>query len=123
MKLERKVYENRAEKVGDFFIGVALCIGLNIVLWVAATLLGTLVGGLFSSDSFGTVQSIGAIVVLILECIPFVINIGVIIYFGLTRYWIALGMLGAIALALLITACLVAGCFLLIGGVSGGFGN
>jgi hypothetical protein len=122
MKLERKVYETRAQKVGDLFIGVGLMIGVNIVFGVISALLAGAFSSL-SSDS-GVFQTISSILLFALYCVPFAVNIGLIIYFGLTRYWIALGMLSVIASGLLITLCLSAACFVLLGGgLSGWFNN
>ena len=39
MHLQRKVYETRAQKVGDFAIGVGLMIGINAVIGVLLVLL------------------------------------------------------------------------------------
>jgi hypothetical protein len=125
MNLERKVYETRSQKVGDFFIGVGLCIGLNILLSMILTMivpLGFGVVGSITTDS-NLSGSIFTILGIIAYGLPCIIQIGLIIYFGLTRYWIALGMLAAIALGLLITLLLGAACFALIAGLSGGFGK
>jgi ABC-type methionine transport system permease subunit len=46
-----------------------------------------------------------AILATLLNCLPFVLNILVFIFFVFTRYWIALGMLGAFGASLLLTLC------------------
>jgi hypothetical protein len=122
MKLEHKIYETRAQKVGDFFIGVGLVIGVNIVFGVVSALLVGAFSSL-SSDSGSVFQIISSILLFALYCVPFVINIGLIIYFGLTRYWIALGMLGVIAFGLLLSLLLSAACFILLGGGMAGWFN
>ena len=77
----------------DFFIGIAILVALNLLLWVLY---------LVTHSAF-------------FSLIPWLANIGLVIYFGLTRYWVALGMLGGLGLAFIIaTVLLAAGCFALI---------
>ena len=40
MNLERKVYETRSQKVGDFFLGVGLTIVLNLALSLGEKIVG-----------------------------------------------------------------------------------
>jgi len=123
MSLQRKVYETRSQKVADFLIGVGLMIGVNAVFYIIAMILAsgmTFWGGSSSGSAFGNV---GSIVLSALYCLPFVVNIGLMIYFGLTRYWIALGMLALIAFGLLMAFLLSAACFVLTGAGSAGWFN
>ena len=90
MKLERKVYTTRNEKVLDFVIGFAG--------WF-------LVNGLLYGCSFFILQQMssdttGSLVALLLGLIPLLANIAALIFFAFTRRWIALGMLAAFALVL-----------------------
>ncbi|MGC1377655.1 MAG: hypothetical protein WA821_15580 [Anaerolineales bacterium] len=122
MSPQRKIYETRSQKTGDFFIGVGLMIGMNVIIGLLLDLL--LVGmGAFSGAAGTTTFTIYQLVMFVLSCAPFVVNIGLIIYFGLTRYWIALGMLAVIAFLLLISLCLTAACFVLLGGGMAGWFN
>ena len=125
MSPQRKVYETRTQKVGDFFIGVGLVIGVNVLFGIVLSLLVGMTSSLLSgSNSSSAVASIGSMLSIVLYCAPLVVNIGAIIYFSLTRYWIALGMLAVIAFGFLITLCLTAACFALIGGgLAGWFNN
>ena len=104
--LVRKVYETKEEKRRDLIIGVVGFFVINGVLVCSSSLLGGLVNN--SSLDFNIIETI----TFILACIPFLINIGLIIYFAFTRAWIALGMLAA--LAVLFALAIVAGIFLTI---------
>jgi hypothetical protein len=91
MKLTRKVYTTRNEKIIDFVIGFVgwflvngLLYGCSIVILQARPF--------ETSDSF---------VALLLGVLPLLINIGALILLAFMRRWIALGALAAFALALL----------------------
>ena len=118
MKLERKVYTSRDQKVGDFMLGVGLIIALNVAFLAIYLILATLDSVFYTTLNSGNFQDFGTLVTLALSFLPFVLNILVMIYFGLTRYWIALGMLGGFAVALLVVLILGAACFALIAGIS-----
>ena len=90
MKLERKVYTTRSEKVLDFVIGFVGWFLVNGLLY------GCSIWVLQSIDSSSS-QSLPA---LLLGLLPLLINIGALIFFAFTRRWIALGMLAAFALVL-----------------------
>lgn len=108
----RKIYETEAEKKKDFWRGVGLFFGLNILLGICSW--GSTV--LFFNWAYPAAIPVGgspspaADLVSALSCImsllPWVINIGLIIYFALTRSQIALGMVAGFGFALLITICL-----------------
>jgi hypothetical protein len=90
MKLERKVYTTRNEKVLDFVPG--------FIGWF-------LVNGLLYGCSILMLQSLASsapdsIAALLLGLLPLLINIGALIFFAFTRRWIALGILAAFALVL-----------------------
>ena len=90
MKLERKVYTTRNEKVLDFVIGFAGWFFVNGLLY------GCSIAILQAIDS----SSSQSIPVLLLGLLPLLINIGALILFAFTRRWIALGILAAFALVL-----------------------
>lgn len=102
MKLEKKEYANRAEKRKDFAIGVGLFLGFNVLL----LLISSVVLGLAAVPMSGLDEETGSIIILVLTCLTYVVpilaNLGLLIYFTLTRTWIALGMLGTFAFLVLL---------------------
>ncbi|GIK10906.1 MAG TPA: hypothetical protein PKC99_04210 [Anaerolineales bacterium] len=103
----RKEYASPAEKKKDFWIGVVLFFVLNILLVACQWGLGF---GLVSvspnlpSDEISS--ALGTILSWIMILLPWALNIGLIVYFALTRSQIAVGMLAGfgIALALVVAA-------------------
>ena len=118
--LTKKTYETAAEKKRDFWIGVGLWFGLNIVLtlcsWGAQ---GLLFGLLSSTVDYNSSVDVYTLVSLIMGAIPLLVNIGLIVYFAFTRSQIALGMLAGFGIALLLVICLgvifTAACFVILG--------
>lgn len=110
MKLQKKVYETRAEKKKDFLIGVGVFLGLNVLLYLLAILASFLTQT--TTNDVKTIVFLGCWYIL-----PFLANIGVIIYFALTRSWIAMGMLGTfgglILLSLVLSCIASVVCFVL----------
>lgn len=119
MKLQKKIYTTRREKVTDFIIGAAIFILLNGLViglsglsrWASSS------HGFWDTQPFETLLDLLDIV---LVCLPWVLNILAIVFFVLTRPWIALGMVGIIALLFVLSmiavviamiACFVAGGF------------
>jgi hypothetical protein len=89
MKLTRKVYTTRNEKILDFVIGfVGWCL-INGLMYACSITFLTYAGA--QQDSI----SIALLVV------PLIVNIVGLIFLGMTRRWIALGALAAFALLLL----------------------
>jgi hypothetical protein len=123
MKLQRKTYSTRGEKIRDLVIGIviwhAINIGLTILFFLATTVLGGFVSGIMTGNSAIWAQ-MGGLAATLLGCLPFLLNIAAMIYFGLTRYWIAIGMLGSFAFWFLISICLAlifgAACFAALSG-------
>ena len=114
MKLERKIYETRSQKVGDFLLGIGLFIAINVVFGALMSFGLGLVSAFFSSASVGGrggMSTLYNLLLTVVYCLPFVIHFVALIYFGLTRHWIALGMLAAFAIVLLIGLLLAAACF------------
>ena len=119
MKFQRKVYANNNEKVVDAIIGVVLWHLINIVLGVIFSIAFSAMASVPFGDA--NLSNTMNIISLVTGCIPFIFNVGLMIYFGLTRYWIALGMLGTFAAYLILTICLLvffgAACFAILGGL------
>jgi len=91
MKLTRKTYETRNQKIVDFVLGFVGWYLLNGLMY-------------FCSFAFLTyVSSEQDAISLALLVVPLVVNIVGLILLGLTRRWIALGALAAFALLLLAT--------------------
>ena len=118
---KRKVYTTRGEKVVDFIIGIGLVIVINTILGVLFWGLSYLSSNLSTS---GTAINLLGIVGIVLNCLPYVINIGLMVFFGFTRPWIALGMLATVGALLALSLCLAVAvavwCFAMLGGFGGG---
>jgi hypothetical protein len=121
MNLTRKTYSTRSEKIIDFIVGFIGWFVLNGVMGGASSLAFNLLSAtpLPSDPNFQTALGILS---LVLTCLPLLVNVGLIVFFAFTRYWIALGMLGALAAALIVVICiavLIGGaCLALIAGYS-----
>jgi hypothetical protein len=107
MNLTRKIYQARNEKTVDCLIGFGGWVVLNVIfagigfgLFVA---LGSVRPDYYYSEGYNSLVSLLGVM---LTCLPLLINIGAIIYFALTRYWIALGALVAFTASLLLIICL-----------------
>jgi hypothetical protein len=97
MRLTRKTYTTRREKVIDFVIGFFGWFIVNGVLYACSIA----VLSQFASESIPE-----PLPVLFLVALPLLINIAALILLGLTRRWIALGALAAFALLLIGTLLL-----------------
>jgi hypothetical protein len=98
VKLEKKVYTTRAEKQKDLFIGIGVFLGLNVLLFIITVLVAALVPR-GRSDIEG---QIFYLISILFSFLPYIANVGLAIYFALTRYWIALGMIVAFGFLMLI---------------------
>lgn len=115
--LVSKEYADEAEKKKDLWRGFWLWWGLNILLWVVSTALAVGASNFTYSDN-ELVSSIASVAGLLVGLLPWLINIGFIIFFAFTRSQMALGMLLAfgVALAIVIVLGIVFAvvCFVLI---------
>lgn len=106
--LTPKVYETDAEKKRDFWIGVGIFFVLNIVLTLCQWGVGA--DALTVSPTNGSSDFVSSTLFTILSWVflllPWVINIGLIIYFAFTRNQVALGMVAGFGIALAIVICL-----------------
>lgn len=116
MKLQKKVYASSAEKQKDLAIGVGVFVGLNFFFYAIAVLVSSLLPLLGES---GTESLISLISLCLSYTLPFLINIGALIYFALTHTWIALGMVATfgflVILAMILGMILSVVCFATIG--------
>ena len=125
MAFKPKIYETAAEKKKDFWLGVGLFFALNIVLTLCQWGLGF--GFISLSPNFNysdpTFSALYSVLSIFFYILPWLINIGLIIYFAFTRGQIALGMVAGFGIALLLTLCLglifTVWCFYALG--SGGY--
>lgn len=95
MKLVRKNYETQQEKRMDFVTGIGIWFVLNVLLGAVIVAIPFWAGG---RDFVGQLSPL----ISVLSFLPFLVNIGLAVYFAFTRYWIALGMLAAYAAAILL---------------------
>ena len=93
-----------AKKRRDFWMGVGLYFGLNLVMW--ACQLG--VSLLWSFNDPYTWGQQTDWLTTIIGFLPYVVNIGLIIFFAFKRPQMALGMLAGFGMALLLVVCLLA---------------
>lgn len=123
MNFSRKEYTSEAEKKKDFWIGFAGWFIGNIILCLLQFLGSTLVLGLVGAFDQGNTDLSGAAVnaiSILLSVLPWLLNLGLLIFFAVTRTQIALGMLVAfavsIALVILAGVVLTVACFVLAQG-------
>jgi hypothetical protein len=121
MNLTRKTYSTRNEKTIDFIIGFVGFFVLNGVVGGAGSVIFSLLSAtpLAFDENF---QTLLGFLSLALTCLPLLINLGLIIFFAFTHYWIALGALAAFAAALVVVICIAliwgAVCFALLAAYS-----
>jgi hypothetical protein len=99
MKLSRHVYTSLLEKIVHAVLGFILFLALN---FVSLLLYLRLFWELYAPPANG--QAAYGLTFLLL-------NIGLLIYFGFTRYWIALGALVVCAIWFVIVLLMAPGCF------------
>lgn len=106
MKLTRKTYTTRNEKIIDFAIGFVGIIIFNAVMWLInfgiAMLFPLLVRFALHNDAVWNL-AIGA--GLIFPLAQLLINLALLIFFALTRKWIAAGMLAFLVLLFVVALC------------------
>lgn len=104
LNLQRKEYATPAEKKRDFWRGFWLWWGMNVVLSIATMYLLPSFGP--SRDDNEVASTLRLVVVLLVVLLPYVINIGLVIYLAQTRSQMALGMLAAFGTGLAIVIIL-----------------
>jgi hypothetical protein len=97
MSFTRHHYQTHAEKTNDFLLGFVGWSLLNVTFGSALML------GPSPINYSGQQHTIVVFFVAALVFVSWMLNIGFLVYFGFTRYWIALGILVAwAAIALLV---------------------
>ena len=121
MKLTRKEYTSEDEKKKDFRLGLIGWYVGNILLCLFQFGVGALVtawSGSFTPED-GGVYALANVAAWILTLLPWVVNLGLLIYFALTRSQIALGMAvgfaSAIVLVIIAGVVLTVACFVMMG--------
>ena len=106
--LTRKVYTGPSEKKKDFWRGVGLFFGLNVVMALCSWGVSTAIYNMAYTPNGTNTQLVNvySVVSFMLGVIPLLINIGLIVFFAFTRSQIALGMLAGFGIALLISIIL-----------------
>ncbi|MEB2332731.1 MAG: hypothetical protein OZ914_00240 [Anaerolineaceae bacterium] len=120
--LTRKEYTDPAEKKRDFWLGVGIFFVLNIALILCRWGLGYGVLAV-SPDTVNSsspmAMILGGMILWGLLLLPWVLNIGLIVFFALTRSQVALGMVAGFGIALVIVICLgvifTVWCFAMLG--------
>jgi hypothetical protein len=119
-RLTRKEYTDPVEKRRDFWSGFGLWFALNIILTICSwgvTVLFTYGSATSTSGGLDTALSgLYSVLGILLSLAPWVLNLGLLIYFGLTRTQVAFGMLAAfgvvLALGLILGVVTSVGCFI-----------
>jgi hypothetical protein len=112
LRITRKVEYLPAEKRLDFVIGFAGWFVLNVLIWVVASLVSTVMSVTYFAvypNLQGASSLAGSVFTVLNGCVglglPVVANLGGLIYFGVVRRWIALGALSAFGLSALCVLC------------------
>ena len=124
MNLTRKIYTTSNEKTVDFLLGFFGWFILNAIVSGALYALSIALTGISTygdGTNFDALQTVTGAVGLVCNGLIFLANVGLLIYFGLTRYWIALGALTAFAVSIVLVLCAAifigVACFLLFSGM------
>jgi hypothetical protein len=103
------VYRTRSEKGTDFILGIVLFIAINIVLIALVPF------ALSIASQNGSMQNSNIAFAAFFFALACFVDFAAIIYFALTRSWVAMGMLTFFALAfaipLIFAALFAAFCF------------
>lgn len=108
MNLHRHTYNARGEKTIDFVIGfVGWWVVNAIILGISQVILPIVMVGLGGVDlDRSLTDTLVTLLGLATTCLPLLLNVGAVVVFAFTRYWIALGALAAFGAALLVAMCI-----------------
>jgi len=103
MRITRHSYTKRGEETDDFMVGLVGWFICNVIVGSAVYfgpifLTPIMVAGETDPQRIAAAQNIVNLIAIELGYLSLVLNIGLMIYFGFTRYWIALGMLAGFTL-------------------------
>lgn len=122
MKLSRKSYATRSEKIIDFVLGFFGWFVLTALLGGLLQLVSGLMAWAAGRAGIDTAGNLYLVAGLAVYGLVFLIQVALVVFFAFTRGWIALGALTAFALTLFIVICLavlIGGtCFALLGGLN-----
>jgi hypothetical protein len=104
MNLSRHIYTSRREKIGHAVLGLILFLVLNVAS--VALLIGLSLSSGVLSDTLNTANGTAAYGLTTL-----LLNVGLLIYFGFTRYWVALGALVVCTIWFVVVLLLAPQCF------------
>lgn len=104
MRLPRKSYETRNQKVIDFVIGFFGWFLLNAAMWGGATLVTR-----WLAEGRGDGNQVATVLTFLAWCLPLAVNLVALYFLAITRRFVALGALAAFGLVLLIP--IIAGIF------------
>jgi len=105
VNLSRHTYETRSQKTAHFLIGFFGWFVLNVVVGGVLSFGVSLLSAAIPAND-ADAQNILGYVSLGLSCLSLLLNVGLLIYFGFTRHWIAFGALAAFAVVLLLILCI-----------------
>jgi hypothetical protein len=102
MNFSRHLYTSTREKIVHAFLGLILFLVLNVA--AVALFLGLISGPL--AETWNTANGTAAYGLMTL-----LLNVGLLIYFGFTRYWVALGALVICSIWFVVVLLLAPQCF------------
>lgn len=115
--MKRKKYLTREEKALDLVIGFVGFLVFNVVICLLLYAVGILVA-IVGYELGGTGELMEQVRIYITFILPWVINIGLLVFFGWWRSWIAIGALFAMGFLLMLHIltgiCGIVACLMLI---------
>ena len=109
MNSRRKIYDTRRQKTIDFIIGFVGFFILNALMTLGFILASSgfveLTNVLDSTSIDQIYNAVGGIIGWVLVCAPWLINLGIPIWFAFRQYYIAIGYASAFGTFLFITIC------------------
>lgn len=122
MTFARNTYLTRNAKIIDFVIGFIGWIVLNVLIAVFVQFIVaglSVAGGALDGGGSGVPDGMLIVIGLVSLCVPLVVNVGLLLFLALTRYWIALGAAAAFVLALVVGLCAGVFFFVFAAGMAG----
>jgi hypothetical protein len=98
MKIMRHVYDERKDKIRDFWMGAAVVVAANVIMFVV-----TIIADFNAYYTYVGINQAPSATRLAVQLGPWGVNILFHIFFGWRRHWIALGGLAALASFMFVT--------------------